>query len=216
MALVAATVLVLRVNEARYGQSRVSDLVTDVRGGRQIEVEIHPSLPRYVFRLVGDRQNNIVQSIEVRQAGKSTVLQTLQSRMDEPPYRNAQYFRAEDLNFDGYRDLRLLIAWGATGNETYDAWLFNPKTGLFDFHAEFADLTDPTPDPLAKEIRSFAVAGMAGAIYVKGTYRWEDGRLTLVREERQDWISEKGYFVKVIRARRDGQLQEISRDIVRP
>lgn len=51
----------------------------------------------------------------------------------------------------------------------------NPKTGLFDFYSEFADVTNPTPDPLAKEIRSYAVGGMAGAVYVKGLYRWEDG-----------------------------------------
>lgn len=67
------------------------------------------------------------------------------------------------MNFDGYSDIWVMTSWGATGNESGCAWLFNPKTGRFEFSKEFSDLGGYILDPATKTITTRGHAG-AGSI----------------------------------------------------
>ncbi len=105
---------------------------TDIRGGVQCQFSINMDLPEYSFRLISDPQKNIITKIEVVRGDESTPNQTLiVPESMEPPYRDAGFFAAEDVNSDGYKDIKLLMWWGVTGNKGYQYWLFDPSKNIF-------------------------------------------------------------------------------------
>ena len=183
--------------------------VEDLRAGATFRFQIHPSLPVHVFRLVGDPASNTVERIEVSRDGEATPFQILEDIDMEPPYRGARYFRTEDVNFDGYQDIKLLRWWGATGNAGYAYWLFDPATRRFVFSPELSELSNPTPDPRTREITTHSVEGMAGRIYTDRAYRFDNGALVLVREDAQSWVDAGRYFLRTLKERRDGRMETI-------
>jgi hypothetical protein len=133
----------------------------------------------------------------------------------EPPYRGAKYFQGEDINFDGYADIKLMSWWGATGNNAYHYWLFDPRKGRFVLNHELSELTNPTPNYKTKRIRSHHVWGMAGNIYDTATYVFQNGRVVLIRDESQEWVKNTKHFLRIISERRNGKLVVVSKKIIR-
>ena len=127
----------------------------------------------------------------------------------EPPLKGSDYFRTEDFNFDGYRDLMLQSWCGATGNTGYVIWIFDPATKKFIFNKELSEVSNPDPLPDTQEIATTSVGGMAGRVHNFGRYRWINGKLTMVWEEQQDWLDKEKCFLKVLRQRQgeDTQIQ---------
>lgn len=194
------------------GWAQVDDIVQDVRKGATFRLKIHSSLPEYVFHLVGNAEDNIIEKIEISREGK--LVQTEDVAMNEPPPRNEEYFQAVDINFDGYADIKLLSWWGGTGNKGYNWWLFNPKSGTFVYQQELSGLSNPVPNPKTKEITTYSKGGMAGMVYGQETYRFDGDRLVLMRSVEQNWVDEKKHFVKVTRERKNGTMQVVKEELV--
>lgn len=87
----------------------------------------------------------------------------------------------EDLNFDGYADLRVQEFLPASPNIPYLYWLFNPQTRQFEANAALGVITSPEVNTKTQTIRGFARVN--AATYVWSDYQWHAGQLTLVREE---------------------------------
>lgn len=167
---------------------------------------IHPELPIYTFHLNGDKTTNLVETISIY-TNDTEPHQSLQAEMDEPPISSSHFFTTEDVNFDGYQDLKLLYHWGASGNTYYHYWLFDPTSQLFQRATAFDELSNPTVFPETKTISTFSVGGMAGCIYFNGTYAVDpEGNLSLLYSEGQDWVDEI-QFKKTITEVIDGQPQ---------
>ena len=69
-----------------------------------------------------------------------------------------------DVNFDGHTDIMICLGMMPASDQTityYDAWLYNPQTGKFDYHEGFRDISNPEVDNANK--------------YVKGHYLLRDG-----------------------------------------
>lgn len=196
-------------------QNQTSEVAEDVRNGANFTFKIHPGFPTYRFHLVGNRESNTIDRIEVSKGNDTTIIQVLKDFEMEPPYRGARYFQREDINFDGYVDIKLMNWWGATGNSGYNYWLFDPRKGRFVFHQELSDLSNPTPNYKTKRIKTHHGGGMAGNIYDDATYVFENGRLVSIREETQDWVKDKKHFLRVIRERRNGKMVVVSKKIIR-
>lgn len=197
-------------------QNQTSEVTEDVRNGATFIFKIHRKLPSYTFHLVGNLEFNAFERIEVSKGNDTTIIQVLKDfEMDGPPYRGAKYFQTEDINFDGYTDIKLLSWWGATGNSGYNYWLFEPKKGRFVLNKELRDLSNPTPDYKRKQIKTHSVGGMAGHIYGNAAYAFVNGRLMSIREEEQDWVKDKKCFLRVIRERRNRKMVIVSRKIIR-
>jgi hypothetical protein len=196
-------------------QNPPSEVTEDVRNGTSFTFKIHPGLLTYVFHLVGNHDWNTIDRIEVSKGTDTTIIQVLKDFEMEPPYRGAKYFQGEDINFDGYADIRLMRWWGATGNNAYHYWLFDPGKGRFVFNHELSDLTNPTPNYKTKRIRSHHVWGMAGNIYDDATHVFQNGRLVLIRAESQDLVKDKKYFLRIINQRRNGKMVIVSKKIIR-
>ncbi len=173
------------------------------------EFVINSKMPAMEFRLIwtDDPQYKVVRKIEVRRKGDSELLQVLDARMDERPVETqSDFFNVEDINFDGYKDIKLQIMWGATGNRIFDFYLFNPKTGKFIFSPSFSALLNPIPNPKRKELEVFWTGGMAGNIYSRQTFKVIGNQPVLSREEVKNWNKEESCFIKTVKERRNNEL----------
>jgi hypothetical protein len=190
------------------GKLEFGDVVSDVRGGAICRFNIHDGLPIYNFYLRGNAEYNTIDQIEITKGIESKLLvQKLEIGMGEPPYRDAKFFAAEDMNFDGYKDIKLMSFWGVTGNTGYTYWLFNPSKNLFFEHKELSSLSNPAPDVGTKTIATHSVGGMVGCIYNNGTYKFdENDKLILIRSEKQDWVEASKSFLKTISELKNGAM----------
>jgi len=214
-----ALLLILCLSLSAVGEhdEQDNDLVADLSKGATFQFVIHRDLPAYTFRLAGDSEFKTIDHIEVFRNSETHSVQTLdECKMEEQPPRREKWLKAEDFNFDGYEDLAMLSAWGATGNLSYCIWLFDPVSGQFVYSHNFSDLGRYQLHPASKTITTTSVAGMAGAIHVFCTYQVVDNRPLLVEEERQSWDDEACALLKVIRKRRNGKLVVVTREHVQP
>lgn len=203
------------INPYNQNKLKPEDTVIDLRGGAVCQFKIHSNLPIYTFKLIGNPKFNTIDQIIITKKNHPETLQTLEAKMDEPLPPNAKFFTTEDINFDGYNDIKMMTWRGATGNKGYDYWLFQPKERLFLQNNELSNLSNPTPHPETKTITTDSVGGMAGKIYNIGTYKFDDnGKLILIREEKQDWVEDKGYFLKTISERKDDLMVIVSKQII--
>jgi len=178
------------------------------------EFVIHPQIPPMKFKLIWRSDWHVVERIEIYKSDQSDPIQILQSRMDAEPYQNSNYFQPEDINFDGYKDIKLLIWWGVTGNEGYDFWLFDPNAEKFIFNSQLSKAGNPRPNEKTKELVNSWVGGMAGKVYGKETYKFIEGKLILIKEEHQDWVQEKKHLLKTIKEMVNGEMVIVNQEII--
>lgn len=169
------------------------------------EFKIHPDLPAMGFRLIW--QQHTVQKIEVWRQGDTHPMQILSARMDEAPADGQiDFFTAQDINFDGYQDIKLQIMWGVTGNRIFDFYVYDPITRQFVFSPAISQLSNPIPITDKEELEVHWNGGMAGEIYSKDRYKIKADVITLVYSERQNWNPEQQVLIKVIKVRKDNKL----------
>ena len=116
---------------------------------KRFESVINPGLPKFIFSLEITRPDvDIwhVRLIHIYKADQDNEIQILSVGDMETP-NIEDYFVIQDINFDGYKDIRLLKYWGATGNLIFSAWIYDPKTGIFKYQPEFEKLCTPEIHP---------------------------------------------------------------------
>jgi hypothetical protein len=202
--------------------SKAQGITQDLSHGADFKFKIAASLPEFTFRIIPEPRNadeygnaqSTVRDIEVFRGNADKPFQHLEdcdwSDM-EAPSRDSDWFRAEDVNFDGYNDIYLMTHWGATGNQFGCVWLYNPATGRFDYGKEFRALPRYWLQPATKTILTFDKGGMAGLGYDANRYRVEDNRPLLIWHEHQDWDFDKRQF-HCIAEERKGLAMVTSKD----
>jgi hypothetical protein len=191
-------------------------LVEDLSNGATFRFEIAPRLPLFTFKIIPDVRDDengfpqsTMQRIEVFQGDSDQPLQHLTGcdlEEMETPSRSGDWFRAEDVNFDGYQDIYLMTHWGATGNQYGCVWLYNSATGHFDYNKEFSELSRYWLDAAGKTIRTFSTGGMAGAVHVANQYKVENDHPLLIWSETQDWDFAKEQLQCVVQERQNGVM----------
>jgi hypothetical protein len=185
-------------------------ITEDLSHGATFKFKIAPDLPEFTFKVLPnvqqpDGEGSPQSTIADVQVFRGESKEPLQSLGDcewlgmEAPYRGSDWFRAEDMNFDGYLDIFVLTSWGATGNESGCVWLYNPRTGRFQFSKEFSELGGYTLDPATKTIITRGHAGadaIEAAKYVVG-----NDRPVLTVTVNQDWDSDKQEYHCVVKQR---------------
>ncbi|MCR9141377.1 MAG: hypothetical protein NXI24_03935 [bacterium] len=119
-------------------------------------------------------------------------------------------FVIEDLNFDGYKDLRLIEFLPAGPNIPYLVWLYDPDTKRFAASDIFADITSPEVDAEKRQIITRWRDGAAknGTSY----YEFRRDRLVLVREESREY-ADASRFRLIVRELRDAEMVEIENEM---
>ncbi len=186
-------------------------ITEDLSPGARFTGQIAPDLPEFTFKIIPelqkpDSEGNPQSTIHDVQVFRGSSGEPLQKLADcewlgmEAPYRDSDWFRLEDMNFDGYADIFVLTSWGATGNEGGCVWLFNPNKQSFEFSKEFSELGTYTVDPATKTITTRGHSGVGSIIAAK--YVVENDRPVSIITVNQDFDSAKEQFHCVVRQRR--------------
>lgn len=182
-----------------------------------VKRKIGKDKPAYIFKLLADPETNWFKRIIISESASKVVIQDLVVEddiedMDSPPDNN--YFDLEDINFDGYKDIRLLIYRGMTGNEESSYWLFNPETNKFVYNKDFNGLGTHAVDAGKRQIYSHSNGGHAGMIYFDSIYEVRDNKPVLIREVSQEFDDKEGLYVEVTSEPVNGEMKVTGRRIV--
>jgi hypothetical protein len=121
------------------------------------------------------------------------------------------FFGGTDINFDGLLDLMLIVRRGAA-NAYAAYWLFDPKAGAFTALGTYPVFR---VDAEKHHLVTYEGGGAAGLIHESKEYAFMDGKLTLVRDEKQEATSQRGVYRKVISERANGVMKVIKTEMVR-
>ena len=209
------TLLILLWANYAFSQSeKVSEVVEDVRGVHIFEFQIHKDLKPYIFKLYGDKKYNHIKKIEIIIKGEKSPFQLIYTT-SESPYKGAKYFEAIDMNFDGYKDIKLLDWWGVTGNKGYRCWLYNPKKKKFYINKELGELCSPRFDCKKKKIYTWSTGGHAGMIHAASTWTFLGGKLICLEFELQEYVKEKNHYLRKRSKLINGKMVKVEQKIIK-
>lgn len=182
----------------KLGKNQQSTLICDFR--------VKDDFPLYSFRLVLDKHpdsdyiGSIIITSESKKNGFHQIIQLPSKGLYYPDSRrnygpHYKYFLLEDMNFDGYRDIRILMDYpcGNMGCQFYFL-LFDPKTRKFVFNESLSALLDPEVNKNKRTITSFSNGGSGEYFYQ--TFQFNSNKLVLIMEENQTWSEGRGYVKK--------------------
>ncbi len=154
----------------------------------------------------------LVESLQVSRADRPGAPQTLDVHKMTPVPKGDDFFiGADDINFDGYRDLFFATSRGVA-NTYADYWLFDPAKGEFTYLGN-------TPvfkvDAEKHELSTYERGGDGGMIYTARRYAFENGTLVVTASEEQEKAA-GGAYQKRVFERRGGKLELVKREMVRP
>jgi hypothetical protein len=158
----------------------------DLRSGIVCHYRIHPDLPLFTFHFLGNA-DNMLEGLEITEEPSSTLVQRVEQSTDwgmvsSESALTQNLLTLVDANFDGYMDLQILSNCGATGNCSYDFFLYDPVTHQF-VHNEFLSLNLCSPDFDAKKKQITTHSNGSAADWQTDTFQYDDGEYTLVRQE---------------------------------
>ncbi len=164
----------------------------------------------FTFDLAREDGARRVQAIEVKH-GTRPAQKLSVSDMEPIGEKEDFFFGGEDINFDGFLDLELIVSKGVA-NSYAAYWLFNPKSGKYDHLGTYPIFR---VDAKKRRLFTYERGGTAGLIHTAKEYAFVKGKLTLVREEKQDATSDPNRFRKVIRRLSRGALRTVKTETVR-
>lgn len=179
-----------------------------IRIDQQFEVTIHPSLPPHTFHVAGygNTTSGVPIQVGISQKGSSKYTQFLTDLVVptfmhprfgagelDTDFTAAQLFTFEDLNFDGYADMRFIYDSASVG--LFDiCWLFDKSKNTFERSEALTNIFDgycditidaEVQDIIVKKCHTLhAIQSAPGNLppITKQTYKWVDGELKLIRD----------------------------------
>ncbi len=148
--------------------------------------QVTRDLPLYDFAVQGyrtkDGYNYVANSITISNNGE--VIQKIEFVQNELTGYPTSYdenfgFTTEDMNFDGYKDFRIIYYVPASPNISYCMWTWNPKANQFEENRDLEQIFSPVFDQDNKLIYS-STRGSATDHY-EYTYQYIDGKLTIIK-----------------------------------
>lgn len=181
-----------------------------------LRIQINPRLAPYNFQVIPDlavsdspgsnNPTHHVGWIEISVGESSSMLQKIDVRTKAGVSSLTRYFRAEDVNFDGFLDIAVLYDFGAKwGSVNY--WLYDKRTGRFitsSLTRELKRIThaDKELDNKTKTIRFVSYVGTCPQ---NESYKIMNRHLVLIgTEERICTVKGQKVFVK---KRIDGRMK---------
>jgi len=162
-------------------------------------VKINNVLPKFTFIIHGkfkssqQLKGNFFHPsyVEIKESSTAKLIQKIENKgrfdnngdgYSESDFASADFVQMVDLNQDGYLDLRILYNTGATGNNWYATFLYDPANGRFKYHEALSRLSAVTVDQKSKLIKTYWRNGWCYEF--KEYFRLEkNGRLILKKVE---------------------------------
>jgi hypothetical protein len=160
----------------------------DLRGGMTCAFRINFKLPLFIFHLSG-QEDNTFGNLEITVGASNEVIQVIENTTDPSaivPGKVQSVLTTVDANFDGYQDLRLLSQCGATGNCSYDFYLYDPKANQFVHNDFLSNLATPSFDQAKKQVTTSS--NSSASDWRNETYQYgHGGHYTLIHREESTW-----------------------------
>ena len=166
----------------------------------------------FTFDLKAEGKERSVQAIEAVNPGSKASQRLPVTGMVPVGEEEDFFFGGADINFDGYLDLMLITRRG-TANAYAVYWLFDPKAGTFKSLGTYPVFR---VDEARKVLTTYERGGAAGLIYESREFKFLDGKLTLMRDEKQDFIKPGNALRKTVRERVNGVLKITKTENVKP
>jgi|GEM_PF-6159757 hypothetical protein len=149
-------------------------------------IRLHPDMPEYLLKVYGRAEGKSMEDqtyhankIELYEANPpGRLLQSIPLEPTDTREARSLGVIAEDMNFDGYLDLRIQQAVPAGPNIPYLYWLWNPESNVWQANNAMEELTAPEFDPFTQTIHSFNRGNAAE--YSDNYYRVINGTPVLV------------------------------------
>ncbi len=152
--------------------------------------------PAYTFRVLGDREPGAFSAyglLVIGPDGQEQMLDQFDALLPDGSEVDALY--VEDVNFDGYADLRVMKYLPGGANVPYFFWLYNPSTAKFEESKAFEVVMSPQVDLAKKELISRQ--RVSAAEYVTEYYKPRGNFPVLVRREERVYESDGSSVLKV-------------------
>ncbi len=180
---------------------------------RTVTARVHPELAPFTFEARGE-ESDVEDCIAVREIGirrGEAPVQTIAGLDTETPWTDDYVgLELQDVDFDGYADLRLVAFVPAGPNVPYLNWRYDPAAQRFERFEALDAVSAPVFDPETRTVSSEWRSG--AATYGADTYRYEGGALVLVRQETRTARDDGGFDV-VVRERVGGEMQVVSETV---
>ncbi|MNP18410.1 hypothetical protein D3C76_1108930 [compost metagenome] len=163
----------------------------------KIRHAIHPALPQFLFKVYGVEQdgtyaaNKIFVYLSGNEDGKVQEIHFIET---QTPDKENLGVVIEDMNFDGYQDIRIQQSMPASPNIPYYYWLWDEDSTRFVPNTSLEIITSPEFDQKNKWIKS-DVRGNA-ATYYEDIYKYIDEIPMLVKET-EEMIDEVNNVVHI-------------------
>jgi len=179
---------------------------------------IHPNLPEFRFNVTQSDENV---SIDVFQGNKKIqILKADGMSVNYTQIAAADFFKngiwLEDFNFDGYKDLAVLVSQGVTGNFYVKVFIYDTAKKNFVHNVDFSNIPSPRLDKTKRIIRGFEKGGAAGLIFKSSVYLVVRGQPVLQFSMVQDLLKSGDYkfFKRTVSERINGKLVIICEFVV--
>jgi hypothetical protein len=180
----------------------------DIRGGMICKFRINPKLPVFTFRFVA-KDNNPWGEIEIGEGDSGGIIQTIPNRSDA--YTESIFpFRVltpQDANFDGYKDLPLLIQCGAVGNCTYDFYLYDRAKGRFVYNSFLSHLVGPEIDSGNQQVHTSY--HLSSGDWWESTYEYREGHYVEIQRVVSSWDRKNNTTTEKVYELSHGKMQLI-------
>lgn len=181
---------------------------------------LNPDEGEFVFKLETYRDEYemfFTKTIEISDAKTGKTIQTIataESNDGEDASSPAPpEIIIEDMNFDGYDDMRTQAFLGAGPNIPYICWLWEKDKNQFVHDEKLSEIPSLEIDAENKWIKTSLRDG--AAVYEELFYKYADGELTLFKSIREEY-SEDGKTKEVTTMElKNGELEETGRKTVK-
>lgn len=167
---------------------------------------------RDVVSLQEEKRLQITVAVEGEEVVVRNETQILQTIPIDPfileQYRDLIVSYDKDFTYDGYADLKLLSAHGAS-NAVYEIWKYVPERKVFD--RVLTELFNPEFREAERQIVTHSNNGHAGLLYGSVTYGFQDSEWILVTQEMQVEGPEFNTYIRTISTLQNGELKVAER-----
>ncbi|GCD10539.1 XAC2610-related protein [Clostridium tagluense] len=174
--------------------------------------KIHPSLPEYTFKVYGQKKDTLYSASKIEvynEVENKEKLQELVFNATSTPDGDQLGIIIEDMNFDGYKDIRIQQFLPAAPNVPYYHWLWDKEASKFIKNSDLEKITSPVFDAESKLIKS-NVRENAGTYY-DYEYKYIGTKPILIKETEKIADLEKKVWHITIKELIDKEIKVIKK-----
>jgi len=155
------------------------------------KLKVNDRLPELYLKIIGHiKGNSFIPSYAEIRDSKMNIVQKLKAKNRFDNHGEgwsawdealADIVQLLDVNFDGYNDLRILYNTGATGNNWYATYLYNPQKSKFVYHDDLSMLCGLSLNKEKKQIITYNRNGWCWELME--FFKFKNNKLHLIHAE---------------------------------